>query len=284
MAKTQPQQQVAVIGFRPSNFSAGGGLVDDADLEVIKSRFIMTDYGGKSDSGDVLVLQLTMKDGDGTEYEQLYSAGNNFVPSEGGSDEENGKFLVPIGDKTQPSGGSNFAFLINSMVNAGLPEDLLDSGDISVLEGLNGHWNRVPQPKRSGLPKRQSANADREQTILVLTSIITVPGETAPAKGKTASANKAAAAPAKAAAGRTAPAKPAADDNEELTAELAEILIGAMAEAGVDSVKKVQVVQMVFKAAKDNPNKTKLVALAGKPDVLSALDGFSFDGTTLSMG
>lgn len=274
------------ISFRPSAFTAGGGLVDDADLTVVRSRFTMTDYGGKSDSGEVLVLQVKLVDDEGTEFEQLYSAGTGFVPSETGDEDENGKTITPIGEKTAPAGGSNFAFFITALVNAGFPEDLLDGDDISVLEGLKAHWNRVPQPKRTNLPTRGQQDNAREKTILVCTNIISLPGETpakAPAKTAAKPGAKPTTAPSKAVAGKTAAKPAAAEPDVDLQDELATILVGAFAEQGLTEVTKVKVAQLVFKGAADHANKKELVAMSSKADVLSSLEGFEFDGSKLRL-
>lgn len=265
------------VSLRPSTFSAGGSLVDDADLTVSKARFIMTDYGGKSDA-EVCVLQLMLREDDDTEHEQMYSLGTGFVPSETGKEEENGKELTPVGDKTSPNGSSNFALLINSMVNAGVPEDLFD-GDISAIEGLKGHYNRVPAPKRGNLPKRPGqAEKKYEATVLLFTTVVTLPGEAKAAKTAVKGA------PVKTASKVTpiAAAKPAAGG--ELNDVIAEHLIGIFAGEGLEEMKKVQIVTKLFKAIpNDDPQKKAIIAEAGKSEVLAALDGFTFDGTILKI-
>lgn len=275
------------VSLRPSGFAAGGGLVDDADLTIVKARF-GTGYGGTGSGSDAITLQLVMKDSDDTEYQQYYSVGNGFVPAETGDEETDGTFLVPVGEKTAPSGSSNFALFLNSLINAGLPEDLLDTGYINALEGLVAHYNRVPAPKRGGLPAREGANAGREQTILLCTSVVTLPGEAAPAKGKTApkkGAVAAKAAPAKAAAGKAAPAKAAAAaPADDLNDEIAGVLMGAFVENGIESAPKVKLVQMLFKAVdKTDPNRQAMMSAVGKEETLMALPGFEFDGSVLKL-
>lgn len=281
MATKTPQ--LIPVSLRPSAFAQGGGLVDDADLTITKARFISTDYGGKSDN-EVVVLNLTLTDDESVEYDQMYSVGNGFVPAETGDEATTGTFLVPVGDKTAPSGSSNFALLLTSMINAGLPEDLLDSGYINELEGFKGHFNRVPAPKRGNLPTRAGQDPNRVATILLCTSVVSLPGEAAPAP-KTAgkAAAKSAAAPAKAAAGK-APAAKVAAAADDLTDEIAGILMGAFAEAGVDSAPKVKLVQMVFKAVdKTDPNRQAMMSAVGKEETLMALPGFEFDGSILKL-
>lgn len=274
------------ISLRPSTFAQGGGLLDDADVELILARFT-TGYGANSSGAgaEATTLKLVLKDGDGTEHEQYYSCGNGFVPSETGDEATQGLSLVPVGDKTAPSGSSNMAMVIGSMINAGLPEDLLDSGDISAIEGTKGHVNRIPEPKRAGLPAREGARKDQPRTVLVFTTITGLPGE-APAKGKAKVTTMAK--PAVGAAKSTAAAQSAApaEGADELTEELTGFLLDVVAAAGDAGLKKVQIVQKLFTAIpKDNANKKALVALAGKDEVLQSIgDGmFEYNGTTIKM-
>jgi hypothetical protein len=117
----------AMVSMRPSTFTQGG-LIDDVDVEITRARFSLYDYEGKSDE-PALVLGLTVKEADGNEHFQAYSAGDKayFVPNEDPKDEDNnGKYLVKVGDRDALNGGTNAALLINSMINAGVPEDLFD--------------------------------------------------------------------------------------------------------------------------------------------------------------
>lgn len=272
------------ISLRPSTFAAGGGLIDDIDVTISKARFRMTDYDGKADQ-EVCVLDVTLTDGDGTDTSQMYSCGNGFVPAETGDEATTGTFLTPIGDKTAPSGSSNMALFMNSLINAGFPEDALDSGLITELEGTKVHVNRVPAPKRNNLPKRTGANADREQTILLVTTLIHLPGEAPKAAKKGATPitqGKAGAAGAKA----TPAAKSVGPEvDADLVDELTGKLIEAFSVAGVEEMTKVKVVPALFKVIdKTDPNRAALMAAAGKEEYLMAVDGFSWDGTTLKMG
>lgn len=252
------------ISLRPSGFTTGGGLLDDVDVTFTEALF---GYGyGKEGSGaEAVTLQIKMMDGDGTEHQSFYSVGQGFVPSEPGGEE-----LVPVGDKTALNGGSNAALFLNSLVNAGLPEDLLD-GAISAINGTKVHVNRVAAPKRGNLPKREGPNADREQTVLLVTTVISLPGEKP----------KAAAKGAKPAAGKPAAATKAAstEDTDDLVMEL----MGVFSANDGAPMKKVDIVKALFKSVEaSNPNKKAILAQAGKAEVLSALEGFTFDGTTLT--
>lgn len=271
------QNQAAPISLRPSSFAIGGSLLDDVDVTYERARFGYG-YGDGKDGGDAVTLQVVMKDSDGNEHFGYYSIGQGFVPSETGKavDDNNGKFLVPVGDKTAPNNSSNFALLLISMVNAGVPEDLFD-GDISTIEGLVGHVNRVPAPKRNNLPTRPGQKAQNDPTILLFTTLISLPGETKkPVAGKAGAAKPG----AKPVAGKPAPAAATEVDASELEGEL----IGLFASKGVESMKKIELVKGLFSSIEAaNTNKKAILAQAGKEEYLNALTSFGFDGTVLTL-
>jgi hypothetical protein len=271
---------MTVISFRPSTF-AKGGFLDDVDVDIVRARFVTFDYDGKADK-PTLALCVTYKDSAGDEHTQYYSAGDLqfFVPSEDPKNEDlNGITIAQVGSKAALSASSNFAIFANSLANAGFPEDELDKGDIRVIEGLNVHVNQVPAPKRSNLPQKAREDG-REKTILVVTKINEAAAPT-PAKG--AATSKGAATKAAASTAKPASAPAAADDS--LADELSSELVGLFAAKEVESMKKSQIAQGLFSSIeKTNPNRNKLVAMAGRDEVLKALDGFTYDGSVLKMG
>ena len=268
------------LSLRPSTFSAGGGLIDDIDVEIVRARFVRYDFEGKSDSGEKLCILGVLKDADGNEHPQYWSAGDlqYFVPSEDPKNEDlNGITCVQVGAKEVLNGGTNAAIMLNSLVQAGFPEDKLDDGDLRHLEGLTGHVNRVPQPKRNNIAKKEG---QRDPMVLIFTSIKTLPGETkkSTTTGKATSAKpNGSAKPAAAAAPASNGADPALV--EELTGEL----IGLFASEGVSELKKVELSKKLFGLIdKSNPNKNKLIAMASRDEVLKGIEGFSFNGSILS--
>jgi hypothetical protein len=275
------------LSLRPSTFSLGS-LLDDIDAEVVRARFVQYDYEGKADNNPTCVL-LLLKDGDGNESPQYWSAGDPayFVPSEDPKNEElNGITLVQVGDKTSLNGGTNAAIMLNSLVQAGFPEDKLDSGDLRVLEGMVAHWNRVPQPKRSNMPTKPG-QSDRTPMVLIATQIKALPGEAKPAKAA-GKPNGAAGLAKGAGAGKlaaTTAAKPAVASPSDagLVEELQGELIGLFADKGVAEMKKAEIARNLFGTIdKANPNRNKLISMAAKDDVLKTLDGFSYNGSVLS--
>lgn len=78
---------------------------------------------------------------------QFYSMGGNadksFAPNA-----ETGKGIVPIpgGAGTTLNNSTNWAILLKSMYDSGLPEGIF-SNDVSVLEGTHVHITNVPEPE-----------------------------------------------------------------------------------------------------------------------------------------
>src|ERR1700751_881162 len=107
--------------LRPSTFSQGGGLIDDVDAEISRARFVLYDFEGKSDRGNSLCLCLSLRESDGTDHIQYYSAGDTqyFMPSEDPkNDDLNGITFVAVGEKQVLNGSTNTALFLNSLVQA----------------------------------------------------------------------------------------------------------------------------------------------------------------------
>jgi hypothetical protein len=135
-----------LMSFAPSTF-ATGGLKDDFDGKVVDCRAEYFDYGGKSQT--VTAIKLVIEELDSKEqFEQMYSFAStaDFVPNE----EDGGDTVVKVGTHEVPYNSSNFAFLLSKLASLGFPEDRM-VGRLSFMNGLTGHWNRVPAPVRAGL-------------------------------------------------------------------------------------------------------------------------------------
>lgn len=267
----------SVVSLNPESFVHGGGLLDDADVEVTAAQFVMFDYNGTKDA--VPALGLTLVDADGKETDQYFTCGKatDFVPS------GDGMSLIPVGQKTSLNDSSNLGQLLLSLLNAGFPSDKL-SDQASFLIGLNAHVNRVVVQKAKG------AN-DKDREALLVTKINRMPWEPKGAVGAKPAARPAIAGKANGAA-KPGPvavatsAAPAAGD-DGLTEVVTEVLIGALAENGGQLAKK-DIATAVFKAiGKDHPNfaqRAKIVSLAFSDAFLSTAEGITYDGATVSMG
>jgi hypothetical protein len=244
-------EELKPISLNPDDF-VQGGLVDDIDVTLTKLRFMPFDYQGKSDP--ILALLVQMKDADGTEYEQYYSAGDpkryTII--------QDGKAIASITGGGSLVKSSNASQFINSIVNSGFSKNLLGAGDVTAFEGTNCHVRRVAQEKRAGLTQQADASG-REKTILLVTKINSLPGEKM-GKGTAAKAT---------AAKATAAAPAASNGSGELTDRAVEIVMGILAENG-GTILKSKLPTAVFQAAKDDPNKGKLSNLAFSPEFLGA--------------
>ena len=113
--------------------------------------------------------------GDDQAHEQYYSAGDpsKFAPS------PDGKALTSLtGSATGLNASTNALAFLTSLVNAGFPEDKIGN-DVSIFDGTVVHVNQVAQPKRAGLKDQK-----RGKTYLLVTKIVRLPWEAAPASAK----------------------------------------------------------------------------------------------------
>lgn len=225
-----------VASMNPDNMVAAG-LMDDFDGTVTKVRLIPWDYDGKIDH-HVLAAQVTVKNDDGTETVEHLSAGDLelFAPSMDGenpvpltkdgatTEELEGVFALQVGKKEALANSTNWAQWIQAALQAGFPPSKL-AADVRCFEGVYGHWNRIPQKKRSGLVRPAPAAGERAKSndILVLTELKTPPAGTAkPTTGAVKTAATTSAKPAT----TTATTAPAAGG--DLDAKLVEIVRKAL--------------------------------------------------------
>lgn len=245
------------VGFRPTDFTDGGGLLDNADVEWKKCEFVMWDYNGNGPQTPALKIEM---DHEGTDVEQFFSAGKSedWMPSKDGTK------LIPIGNATGINRKSNLAILINSLIDAGFPEDKIED-DCSVFEGLKCHMVRKPAEKRTGMqqtPRKDGKVYD--PTNLVVDEIQQLPWEK---KGK-----------------GTAKAKPAAEENtedegSEEESSVEEEAIGAIMEvleANPKGIDKKKLAAQVFTKVKASKNRNAISQLVYKDEFLAS-GPWSFD-------
>lgn len=256
--------------LRPSGFSEGGGLLDDVNATIKEARFEIFDYQGKGTPAPSLRINLTLEDG--SEASQNWSCGKaqDWQPS------EDGKKLVAIGRATALNRQSNVALLLESIVNSGFPEDKIGD-EITVFEGMEAHFIRVPAPERKGIAKRTDAQGNViEQTILTVDKINKLPWEKKAAAPKGAA--KAAAAPAKGAPAKAAPAAAAAGD---LTEVASNAIVEILAE-NPEGIAKAQLPALLFKKLATHPQKAQVLQVAFKDDFLSS-GSWTYEGGKLSL-
>lgn len=264
------------LNLAPETF-VEGGLIDDINATITDAKFTMYDYNGKSENGPVPALGIELELEDGTKHESYYSAGDAkyWAPS------QDGKQLVPTGDKTSLTKSCKLAIFLTALINAGFSVDKLRSGDISIIVGLKAHFQRVADKERKGLVRTKEQEDRGQQSTLVVTKIIAMPGE----------APKAAAAPkamvgAPAAATQSASAAPSASVDDDAVLAL---LFGEVLPANGGSIAKTRVSQAVFKiVTKDHPlfaQRTAVTQRAMNDALLKAgaeAGMFAYDGTTVT--
>lgn len=236
----------------PKNQVEGQGLLDDVDVTFAEVRIANWDYNGKVPV-PVPALKVDMAQDDGSIHTQYYSVGKgtDWQPS------EDGKQLIAVGKATGITNSSNCALLINSLVDAGFPENRIPE-DVSLLEGLRAHMTRIPAPKRGGVVKAPRADGRVfEDTVLIVGTIITLPWDVK--KAATAAKGK----PAVAAAGVAAkPAAAVAAADDDIDSRCSEILLEILAETAEtmpNGIPKGQIPGLAFKKVAKDPSKNKIV-------------------------
>lgn len=257
---------LAVAGLRPDQMIQAG-LMDDFDGLVQKARFVPFDYNGTIDP-PVLGVQLTIKPDDGDAFEQTYSAGdlNNFVPSMDGihpcdldsedAEDHEGIYALRVGKKDGLNNNSNFAQFQTALIESGFDPDQLQP-NVDSLEGLYGHWNRIPQKKRSGIQQAapEEGQKARNKDVLVITEIKDAPAATGKKTAPSAKPVAAKSSPV----GKKAPAPVEPEEDTDTTEEVEETELSPL-----DTALRVIVTKAVTAAGDDGIEKAKLVPLALK--------------------
>ena len=162
------------VSLRPDSFAEGGGLLDDFDGKIGDIRFITTDYDGHIPTPVTVARIVYEVDGEEVGTDLLSVGGkDDFVPNEVGTG------LTALKSKYSLTKKSKFGMFMNALVLAGFPLPKMDDGDISYLNGLEGHFLRKVVEYK-GLTKK----SDTESTVMVCTNIINLPWEGNVKKGK----------------------------------------------------------------------------------------------------
>lgn len=271
----------AVASLNPDDMLSGG-LKDDFRGKVIEAVYADWDYEGKIEE-PVLAARLTiMPEGEDEPIVQHWSAGDlaNFVPSLDGkeqaeADDEGhmvGPFALRVGKRAGLNNNTNFAHLMSAIVESGEASKKFTRKDLTAsldcLEGLDAHWNRVPQKKRSGLVTDDGeGERKRANDVLVVTEVYGYNEDAGDVKSKKVKAKAKAAeeeeeddeeeeAPVvkKAAKKPAKPVKEEEEDDEEEAEEEEEL-----DEEGVDEPSPLdqKLIKIVMKAIKTGGGKVK---------------------------
>ena len=167
-------------GFNLGDLSgySSGGVLAEGDY-CLKDFTVQMFQGTKADGSPAgasrLGVMITLVPlAGGEEHTQFYSFGSKAHES-WQPNPETGKGLiqVPGGPGTPPNASTNWAVLLKSMYDSGLPQGVL-SDDFSVLDGMWVHMANVPEPqeRKSFVSKTgEAAVEDKARTIAVVTEI-----------------------------------------------------------------------------------------------------------------
>lgn len=226
--QSQPTTESLLVSMDQDEFVAGG-LPSDFDGEVIEARSVVWNYdngnGPKVDetTGQViytLAVRLTIKpDTPGEkDYVVFQSAGDptHFLPSMDGvtpspADEtgcSEGIYFIRQGSKQQLTNNTNYAQFLNALKDAESQAPQLArkrEADVRFLEGLYGHWDRIPQKRRAGMVTAEATDAKRKSNDILVCTQLKVKGATAAPAARPAPAGPGAPPPARPAAAPPAP-------------------------------------------------------------------------------
>ncbi len=277
MARAKKQSGVASLN--PDNM-ASAGLGDDFDGEIVKARFVPWNYNGNREEYSLaMMVEFEPDDESGVEaFTEYYSSGDlqYFLPSEDGEEpidfdgwdqedltEVEGPFAKKVGKRDSLNNNTNMAHFMRSLVDSGSGVAL--EADLRVMEGIKGHFNRVPQQKRSGIINTEDEESGGfQRTILLMTEFESDPSSK-PAKGRKKAASKAAA------------ASKSADVDEDLSDDVSVAILEAVSGAGGDGLAKRKLPGVIVQACKGDKRKRDAVKLASDLAFLGGSDLWDYD-------
>lgn len=244
------------ISFRPETWTTGG-MIDDADVEVMEAEFVLFDYNGQQPEGPAFRLALKdLTQEDTTPVQQYWSAGSkdNFVPT------DDGKGLTPTGKATGLSKSSNLAALFDSLLKKGFPVDRIDNITDHIIGG-RFHMNKIALPK----VRSRDGSESKDRSALVVTTVIKWPWDKVKsgAGAKTASTTKPASVKPASTPSPTQSITPAAaESNRSSVEEKASESLLAVVRANGGTMKRADVSTPIFKLCAKDPEKSKIVKMA----------------------
>lgn len=292
------KKKSAVASMLPDDM-ASAGLPDDFDGEITQVRVVPWDYEGNRDENSLAIRVTVTPDEESEldEFSQHYSCGElqYFVPSMDGEtpvmddletidlqeldedekEEVEGVFALQVGRREALNNNTNWAHFLQAAIDAGFPVDQVDT-DVRFLEGTAGHFNRVPQKKRSGLVIEEEGSRRRE--ILVLTEVVSTGGAATKSKSRSKTKTKS---KAKTKSKSKASAK---TENNGIDEELAAVVLEAIANAGGE-IPKSKLPSIVMKAF-EGSQRAAAVKRVANVEFLGSSEDWEFDAdeATLSLG
>lgn len=167
----------AVAGFLPEDMIQGG-LADDFNGVVRQARWVIWDYDKAQ--VEALFVRLTIErtdlppdaDPEDRILVQHWSAGSTefFRPGmtveEGETSGKEGIYPKRVGTRTGLTNSTNWAQLLRSMIDAQVPRNAIKL-EITWIEGMKAHWNRLPKDKKGGQFKDQGPDAKAKDVLCV---------------------------------------------------------------------------------------------------------------------
>lgn len=247
-----------LVSFNPETF-VSAGLADDFDGEITEVRYVQWDYNG-SIAKPVLAARVTIvpdEESGYDEFTQHYSAGDLqfFVPTDDGEDEaEEGVSLMQTGHRPALSRSSNWAQFMIALGEAGYAVEGAAT-DVSTMEGIRAHFNRIPQQRRGGI---QNADGEgRPKEILVVTEVLEAPSaSTSKRSGKSKGSS-------------------AANGSGELDERIVEVVVAALVDE--EELSKAQLPQFVMKAFDKGKEKAQAVKRVTDAAFLGSVDAWTYD-------
>lgn len=236
-----------------------GSLWDGGPGTIVTMRAVMFDYNGQQEPGPSIHVHIVAHE-DGKEHDEYYSVGkaDTWAPS------DDGLTFVPLKKgRSGANDNSNGAYLFNSLVAAGFPQDQIGE-DLSIFDDMDCTFARQKI-------ERTIKGETKTSNPLLISSIERMPGAAKPAKGKPGTAKAPVAAAGKGAMVPKAPAK-AAPAKANAAADLAEeTIVEILTEAGEPVTKKKLGIKLLTKL-KGNPQTKAAVEQCNDLDWLFADD------------
>lgn len=250
------------VSLRPSSFTNASKFTD-INVEFTKAVFAETAYADGTETF-AFIANLTDLD-DGGEHEQLWSMG--AISSWSASDD--GLDAIPTKDGGTIKKTSNFGMLMQSLVDAGFPEDKIENA--GSLVGLRVH-----------LAAKAIKDNNGERTVPVVGKILSLPWEkkksTGAAKVKPNTSTAAAAAPV------AAPTPAALSDEVKSLVDMAVMAVVVGSEGELEKKKLNAKVMKLIQSDTETYPKARhgaIMAAVAKDDVLRGIEGISYDGALL---